>query len=1187
MSDDASTPSRTASPVGDLPNFSAARPYRFTWDAANRRPGPGSVSETTEGRGDYFATNAAPYDLYGNTSLTSLPLASLPAEWSSVKYGFNAISTVVNSPHKKSAPPAAHSRLPAVPPADLPRVRRKDFDAYLAAVGPEWARFEQNAEQGREGTARIVGPRASTSLDLPSSSHMSRGSPGSKPLPPLDSVPAVFFDSAFNLGDPRTFAAVTEQDAFDGADGEMADPGALAHSLPLLEKLSHYADTIEQHLIREISLRSTSFFAALANLQDLQTESEQCLDRIARLRGLLRDVDEKGARRGLEVVRREGALRNVDKVREGVKVVGGVVDMMGLAKSLVAAGQWGEGLDVIEEITRLWEAKEAPAISVADSGMPGQNGRLSPLPTVPESPPGSPVPPPSPGGFRKPSISLPISSLHAFSSLPSHLRTLTMEITASLTSEFVNTLRLDLAERIDAGQEGKHVDHDVSLRDRLRPVLQSLARTKGVREATISWREAVLVEVRGALKRRIPRLDFADGDLNSPGGSTLAKELRSMEHSSFMELARTMYASLMRCVEGIHRQNVIIVEVLEALRSPKTSVDLSALQEDLSDILSSAAELANARASKVISIRSEQHAALDLHSFWVFFNESWDFVVKSEIICRRMIVGLRGTVISQAKTFLQTFHQAQISQSAKLVEDEQWNPAEVAPSVQRLVDFLVDSSIHDPLEFVLSTTGPSALTVPSSPLPPPSPSLTVNGAPAPMPSSPLPSPAKFPGSPSPRASPRRTTSSPSKHLRIEDRTYFAVSATLEVLVLLADYLKIIVNLPMLTTDTMSRIIELLKAFNSRTCQVVLGAGAMRSAGLKNITAKHLALASQSLSIMISLIPYVREAFRRHLSQKQAVMLVEFDKLKRDYQEHQNEIHAKLIAIMGDRLTTHIASLQAVRWDVPKDPPGVNDYIEVLVRETVTLHKVLSRYTSTSVVEYVMSQVFAGINHRLSEEYTKIELPSQEAKERLLADVRFLQQKLSGLKSVAAPTAMLETVVHEKRVARSAPITSPTLAPAAAPPTTASRFTGMLRRAGTLNVNGRSATVPAPSPAPAQAAVSPVPAPPTPERTATSPAPPAILATPSPEPSAFQTPTPEPVHDVRRDAELPPPPRSASPAPVEDEVPVPPVTPSKSDEADAQTQVERLPADAEKPQEIVDELDAANGAPPSHPLENGG
>jgi vacuolar protein sorting-associated protein 54 len=189
-----------------------------------------------------------------------------------------------------------------------------------------------------------------------------------------------------------------------------------------------------------------------------------------------------------------------------------------------------------------------------------------------------------------------------------------------------------------------------------------------------------------------------------------------------------------------------------------------------------------------------------------------------------------------------------------------------------------------------------------------------------------------------------------KYLRIEDRSHFAVSATQDTLYLLVDYLKVIVNLSLLTTDTMSRIIEFLKAFNSRTCQVVLGAGAMRSAGLKNITAKHLALASQSLSIVISLIPYIRETFRRHLSPKQAVMLVEFDKLKRDYQEHQNEIHTKLIAIMGDRITAHIKSLNAIRWDVPQAKPGVNDYMELLVKETVTLHKVLSRYLASVVVE---------------------------------------------------------------------------------------------------------------------------------------------------------------------------------------------------------------------------------------------
>jgi vacuolar protein sorting-associated protein 54 len=54
---------------------------------------------------------------------------------------------------------------------------------------------------------------------------------------------------------------------------------------------------------------------------------------------------------------------------------------------------------------------------------------------------------------------------------------------------------------------------------------------------------------------------------------------------------------------------------------------------------------------------------------------------------------------------------------------------------------------------------------------------------------------------------------------------------------------------------------------------------------------------------------MREFVRRHLNPKQAVMLIEFDKLKRDFQEHQNEIHAKLVAIMADRLAVHCASLK--------------------------------------------------------------------------------------------------------------------------------------------------------------------------------------------------------------------------------------------------------------------------------------
>ena len=165
------------------------------------------------------------------------------------------------------------------------------------------------------------------------------------------------------------------------------------------------------------------------------------------------------------------------------------------------------------------------------------------------------------------------------------------------------------------------------------------------------------------------------------------------------------------------------------------------------------------------------------------------------------------------------------------MEDEQWNPAEVSPSLQRITDVLVDSAVRDSPELVIKSDADTLFPNPLST------NGTSNGSPTPNPKvkgkdNPPPPPIKINGFSS-------SSAAGSKHLRIDERTYFAVSATAEVLVLLLDYLRVVVNLSLLTTDTMGRVIEFLKAFNSRTCQVVLGAGAMRSAGLKNITAKHL------------------------------------------------------------------------------------------------------------------------------------------------------------------------------------------------------------------------------------------------------------------------------------------------------------------------------------------------------------
>ena len=88
MSDVSSVPSRPTTPLV-LEPAAAARPYRFVWDPAQRRPGPESVSGTTEGRaGDDFGDVPAPFNFLNPSSL-SLALGTLPAQWSSSRTGFH------------------------------------------------------------------------------------------------------------------------------------------------------------------------------------------------------------------------------------------------------------------------------------------------------------------------------------------------------------------------------------------------------------------------------------------------------------------------------------------------------------------------------------------------------------------------------------------------------------------------------------------------------------------------------------------------------------------------------------------------------------------------------------------------------------------------------------------------------------------------------------------------------------------------------------------------------------------------------------------------------------------------------------------------------------------------------------------------------------------------------------------
>lgn len=128
---------------------------------------------------------------------------------------------------------------------------------------------------------------------------------------------------------------------------------------------------------------------------------------------------------------------------------------------------------------------------------------------------------------------------------------------------------------------------------------------------------------------------------------------------------------------------------------------------------------------------------------------------------------------------------------------------------------------------------------------------------------------------------------------------------------------------------------------------------------------------------MALLPNIKATLQVYLPSKQHVLLSDFDRLLKDYHDHQNELHTKLINIMQDRLTVHVGKMLVLNWDAP-DPKeftpdsSVSIHISTLVKDTTNLYKVLIKFLPLKVIRMIMNDIFALYNKRLEEELKKID-----------------------------------------------------------------------------------------------------------------------------------------------------------------------------------------------------------------------
>ena len=938
-------------------------------------------------------------------------------------------------PSAKDIPPVSLTNIPHIEPsAFLPYLKQAGslYDAFQRAkesegTGPSQSKrprtpskSDNEGTHGRQGSFSVTQGSDSTSstvsppLERPQAKRKASGGlsrRGPLTVAPLSTIPSVYFAPDFHLENPRTFDIVSERSEIvrppPGANGAVLTPGqggrkALATNAILQEKLSWYMDTVEVHLISSISTASSSFFAALGSLQDLHVEASASVSKIKALREDLARLDRNMAVGGLKIVAMRRRRENMRKLGNAVQQLREVVEAVTRCEEQVNNGDIEEALRGLSEVEYLIAGER-----LGDAHLDVNESSIAERHLV------------------------DLRGIKALEGAGNDIAFLRQRIGKGFETRFLEALLSDLRRHVDstpsnatfqrwdkASQRvrGSHarapsvyptyLQIDDTLRKTLQANLEGLAQSDSIKPATTAYREALLKEVKTLIRRRLP--SSSDDDVESTmSGSTqggrqltqqekstvLARNLRALGAEDAEDMLKNIYSNVGEALRRLGTQVKVVLDItstfdsdpgMKSAKSPMSppavnmdsymngapvrprshsTVQQEDIQQtlDMSNLLGQAVDIAQAQITKILKVRVEQSTRLPLQQFLRYFHLNRLFADECEAVSGRGGMLLKTVVNAHIKDFVQHAGDAERQNLVQIMDADRWDAKDFTEKDDQLLSRIIEASTKDVeawrqacLIWADDVTGVNGEQQTNG--------TVTNGT----------------------AAKDRVRSA-----TIDEQKFILPDSALTVLEGIGQFEQLITGIPSMTQEITSSLLEYLKLFNSRSSQLILGAGATRSAGLKNITTKHLALASQALSFVTSLTPYVREFVRRHSSGAGSLM-VEFDKVKRLYQEHQAGINDKLVDIMSGRATTHVNTMKKIDWDAPSSNQAPNPYMETLVKETTTLHKVLSKHLPDMTVRMIMDPVFSSYREQWGKAFQDVDVKTVAGKERYIDSLLFPQ-----------------------------------------------------------------------------------------------------------------------------------------------------------------------------------------------------
>ncbi|CAK6976311.1 vacuolar protein sorting-associated protein 54 [Scomber scombrus] len=805
----------------------------------------------------------------------------------------------------------------------------------------------------------------------------------------LEQVPKIFMKPEFALEDPATFNAVLPWSHFNSAGGKSSRD--VASSKLLQEKLSHYLDVVEVSIARQISLRSEAFFHAMSSQHELQDRLQETQRAVSVLRGRTAAIDRVMCQGPLRALRTALTRNNCVKLHNKLKLMAAVHQTQPTVQLLLSTSEFVGALELIATTKEVLQQELQGIHSFRHLG-----SQLCELEKLIDK------------------MMVEDFSMYARSDLNRSLKdepqVLEKERLASLVFGLLRQRKLDfldiysdemiMAAKLIVSQcvaenvlHIEEIDTEVvtKLADQMRlmtfpqwfqlltSVFESFLLFLQRIKATLNVIKNVVLEIQDSNQKmrlleeaasepagqescQSPQLLQGEAELAyltheglfiSDALSEAQQQQQQVQDQSSAAGSRTQQ-SRTEPESNSREQNFMSAENMMP-----SDQELNRVLNNIQELLFTASDVSHDRCVKVLTARAKDGSLERLSSAeFVCLSQAVDgFIRDTEELCGRRSVSLRGALQSQANRFVHRFHEERKTKLSLLLDNERWKQAEVPAEFQDLVNSIADGRITLPER---KTTGPD-------------------------------------------------DKKPAEFLLVNGQKYAVVGTVLLLIRIFLEYCQCVSDIPAIATDMLTRLSDLLKHFNSRSCQLVLGAGALQVVGLKTITTKNLALASRCLQLVVLYIPVIRTHFETKLQPKQFSVLRHFDHITKDYNDHISEISAKLVAIM-DSLFEKVLSKYEVKAPMP------SACFRNVCKQMAKMHEAINELLPEDQTQRLFLRINASFKMHLKRQLARLGVVNDGGPQNglVVVDVAFYTENVQVLKSLERLELNMAEIWEQKR-----------------------------------------------------------------------------------------------------------------------------------------------------------------------------